>query len=416
MSPAAGHRTICMINAHYLLGGAETVMHQITEGLRKEGFAYEYALPTLGKTLRKPSHVRLLYPRLLNRLRYTRWNSRVEKVWPSDLVQNRNLQRLAKLPRRLFHVHSFTGYADVRTLAALAAQRPLLWTLHCYWGGESLPAGQSTPYPAAWGLAPQVQRPSRTQDDLRSLHEELQPLYAVPLWITTPSAKAARAARLCPELANWQIHHLPNGVDTAAFSADRKQDRDLRHALGLAPEKAVILLVNRDFKIADKGWPMAQEALRALPAAANVQVLLVGQNADWAAQQLPEHLNPVVRDFVADRPEMIRLYETSDIFLFASRRENFPCVILEAMAAGCCVVATPTDGVTEQIHHEQEGLLAADIAGPALISPLKLAVEDASLRQQLGRKARTRVEEEFSEALMVRRYLALYQQMEETAQ
>ena len=36
-------------------------------------------------------------------------------------------------------------------------------------------------------------------------------------------------------------------------------------------------------------------------------------------------------------------------FLFASPAENFPCVILEAMASACCVVATPTSGVTEQI-------------------------------------------------------------------
>jgi glycosyltransferase involved in cell wall biosynthesis len=406
-------RHVSMINAHHFLGGAETVMHQISAGLQKENWGYDFVLPTLGKTFITPPRVKVLYPRWLDRLRYTRLRDIVEKRWPSFVIQSENLKRLSKPGNRLFHVHSYTGYASYQALADLAFQRPVLWTLHCYWGDVRLLGQQEVPYPAAWGLAPQLLRQPNCVDELRSLHEELQPLFAAPLWVTTPSAAAADAVKRCPELNGWHVNHVPNGVRNQSFDPDRKLDKSLKASLGLDPDKMVILLINRDFRIVDKGFLMALEALLALPANSATQVLLVGQNAAWAAQQLPKELRPIAYDFVADRASIIRFYEASDIFLFASQRENFPCVTLEAMAAGCCVVATPTDGVTEQICDGIEGLLAKDISGSALAAPLSRAISDTSLRQRLGRRARERVVTKFSEDLMVRRYISLYQEMEE---
>jgi len=411
----ASSMKVCMMNTNYLLGGAETVMHQIANGIRAQGVSCTLAIPTLGRTLRKPLHVKLLYPRLLGRLRYTRLCGLVERLHPSKPFQNRRLKQMAGWTDTLFHVHSYTGYADIQTLAHLASGRPVLWTLHCYWGSEDLPARQDLRYEAARGLAPQMLRSPKTEAELASLHQELKPLFEAPLWITTPSASAAAAAKRCPELFNWKIHHIPNGVNTTAFSPNRKAERQLLMSLGLNPGELVVLMVNRDFKIADKGFPMALEALRAVSPGAKFQVVLVGLNAKWAASQLPEVCHAVAREFVADRDEMIRYYESADVFLFASRRENFPCVTLEAMAAGCCVVATPTDGITEQITHELNGLLAEEISGPTLIQPLQRAIVDAPLRKRLSSGARSTSEAKFSEAAMVRQFLDLYREMEGTA-
>ncbi len=54
------------------------------------------------------------------------------------------------------------------------------------------------------------------------------------------------------------------------------------------------------------------------------------------------------------------------------------------MAAGCCVVATPTDGVNEQIEHLHNGLLCDTISGNALATQLRRAVEDLPLRSRLA--------------------------------
>jgi glycosyltransferase involved in cell wall biosynthesis len=101
-------------------------------------------------------------------------------------------------------------------------------------------------------------------------------------------------------------------------------------------------------------------------------------------------------------------FEASDIFLFASPAENFPCVILEAMASGCCVVTTPTSGVTEQIDDGVTGLVATGMSGHDLALTLTAALDNAAMRRRLGLAAREQVARSLSLDLMIRRHLDLY--------
>jgi glycosyltransferase involved in cell wall biosynthesis len=82
------------------------------------------------------------------------------------------------------------------------------------------------------------------------------------------------------------------------------------------------------------------------------------------------------------------------------------------MASGCCIVATPTSGVTEQIRHRHSGYIAYRISGPSLGEALREAMDDPNGRAHCAENARRRVEEEFSEATMVARYLELYQSLQ----
>ena len=395
---------VCFINTNYLLGGAETVMHQILKS--SERFVESrLVLPTAGKR-RPDADIDLLYPRFLDRLRYTRYRRCVEKLIPPIPFQSKRLLRLAQSNADLVHVHSYTGYADIKSLAAIATLKPVLWTLHCYWGLGSEFEG-SKRYPAAFGLAPQLLRNPKCAIELQELNDELAPLYKAPLWISTPSASAAEAARRCPELKAWKIHHIPNGISIP--ESVRNGESEVVGRVGY--DRPTILIVNRDFKIEDKGFPIITESLVALPQKTVAKIVLVGHHATWAAQQLPSKFAAVGYEFVASRKKMFELYAHADIFLFASRRENFPCVTLEAMATGLCVVATPTDGVKEQIVSGEHGLLSEQIDGTQLGRKLADAMADQALRTRLGQNARKRVLDEFSEEQMVAKFLDVYEQM-----
>lgn len=138
---------------------------------------------------------------------------------------------------------------------------------------------------------------------------------------------------------------------------------------------------------------------------------MVGWNAEWACAQLPAGVPAVPVGFVADRTRLAALYNMADVFLYASPGENFPCAIIEAMAAECCIVSTPTDGVLEQLEDKRSGLLAADFTGAALASQLAEALARPELRRTLGAAARARANAEFTEAVMVDRHLALYAEL-----
>jgi glycosyltransferase involved in cell wall biosynthesis len=87
-----------------------------------------------------------------------------------------------------------------------------------------------------------------------------------------------------------------------------------------------LLVVNRSFKDPHKGFETIKDALSRIDQK-EVEVTLVGSNSDWAAKDLKGGIGVRTLDYLHDREALDRLYSESEIFLFASPAENFPCVI-----------------------------------------------------------------------------------------
>ena len=81
------------------------------------------------------------------------------------------------------------------------------------------------------------------------------------------------------------------------------------------------------------------------------------------------------------------LIASADILVLPSFAENLPISVIEGMAAGLAVVATPVGAVEDIILHERTGLLVAPGDVEALTAALTRLVEDRSLRQRLGAAA-----------------------------
>ncbi|MEP6668722.1 MAG: glycosyltransferase [Chthoniobacter sp.] len=400
---------ILLVNNQYRLGGAETVVHQL-----RRGFPSARLAVADGKTF--SPEVQSLYPRLLARLSHTRLHSIVEHFAPRDTWTDRAFRRLAEAPCDLIHLHNFHGrYATIESLASVARRKPLVWTFHALWG---VTGGCDHPrdcrrYLDACGDCPQLGRwPLAAHDDTAAkLAAKLAHLAQLPLQVIAPSRWLADIVRTSPVGRNWRVHHIPNAVDAEISTLLQKTARVDR-------ETATILIVNRNFRDEQKGFPIVQSALAATAATLpdrRPHLILVGENSDWARQALAGWSCQSL-GYVADVATLARLHRASDIFLFASPAENFPCVVLEAMAAGSCVVATPTGGVVEQIEHGVTGLLAADISGHALSAALLPALTDVELRKKIGDAARVRVVRDFGEALFLERHRQLYAEILNTWQ
>jgi glycosyltransferase involved in cell wall biosynthesis len=167
------------------------------------------------------------------------------------------------------------------------------------------------------------------------------------------------------------------------------------------------LVVNRNFQDPQKGFAMVREALYAVDPK-GLELTLVGLNSSWAIQQLHSGFQTRDLGYVADRERLAQLYAESDIFLVASPAENFPCVILEAMASGCCVVATPSGGIVEQIADGQTGFLGSAISGEALAEALGRALKSRADLHDFGLRARREVVEKFSEDQMIESHQRVY--------
>jgi len=392
---------VLQVNNQLELGGAETVMHQLHAGLLAHG---DESRICVAHGSGYPHDVTPLYPRVLSRLYHSRFHELTDRLFPRKAWMDRNFKGLAGCDADLIHLHNFHGdYASVASLAYVAGHKKMVWTFHALWGvtGGCDHPGDCTRYQQRCGNCPQLgQWPVGDVDRTREqLAEKLELLSGLPLHVVAPSQWLADIVRASQVGRGWKVHTIPNGVDPSIFAPVERK-----------PEKPNILIVNRNFSDKLKGYPMVEEALSSIDPA-GVRIILAGADTAAAAEALGPRFDCRDLGYIRDRGKLARLYAEADIFLFASEAENFPCAVLEAMAAGCCAVATPTGGVREQIIDGQSGLLASEISGEALGEALRVALADPALRARLGSAARARVIENFTEERMIARYLEVYREV-----
>lgn len=160
-----------------------------------------------------------------------------------------------------------------------------------------------------------------------------------------------------------KVTMLRNGVDLGAFRpvADREAARS---ALGLAGPT----LLSVGHLIERKRNHLTIEALAQLP---DHTLLLVGDGPEKPAlQALADRLGVAARvRFLGVKPqaELPLLYTAADLMVLASSREGWANVLLEAMACGTKVLATPAWGSREAVSRPAAGLVL-DEATPAALA------------------------------------------------
>ena len=91
--------------------------------------------------------------------------------------------------------------------------------------------------------------------------------------------------------------------------------------------------------------------------------------------------------------EVQRLLARAAVVVLPSHREGLPMVLLEAMAQGRAVVATPVGGIPSLIENDVTGLLVPPGDAKALREAIERLLGDPELRQRLGEAARAKVSE-----------------------
>lgn len=91
-----------------------------------------------------------------------------------------------------------------------------------------------------------------------------------------------------------------------------------------------------------------------------------------------------------------QVFENTDICIFPSVWENFPCVCLEAMAAARGIVGSKAGGIAEMLNNGDVGRLIPERSPNKIAEAVAELLEDCGLRMRLGAAARERVLTEYN--------------------
>jgi glycosyltransferase involved in cell wall biosynthesis len=86
------------------------------------------------------------------------------------------------------------------------------------------------------------------------------------------------------------------------------------------------------------------------------------------------------------------LYTGADLFVLPSFFEGQPLVLLQAMASGCCCLASDIAGNRDLIAHRRNGLLHAEGNAAELAGQMAECLASPALRDELGQAARRAME------------------------
>ncbi len=218
-----------------------------------------------------------------------------------------------------------------------------------------------------------------------------------------------------PRVHGAQIRTITNALALAESFPPAAQSRQaLCASLGVRADAVVLATIGR--MVPQKGYPLLLKACAALRQRDGVppfQLIFLGQGeqqAELAAQVRREGLADTVI-FAGFRADVKALLPGIDVVVFSSFQEGLPIALLEAMAAGCCVVATDVGGVPEAVSADREALLVPSGDPQQLADALAQAITQPELRSRLGRAAQERFARDFAVERMVRDYEALYREV-----
>jgi len=237
--------------------------------------------------------------------------------------------------------------------------------------------------------------PGYNPDRFKLLHKLLAPFWSVVAvnaeTIICPSAHLEKLIySINPDIKTTVI---PNGIDTNRFDPNRPRKRQVLVVTRMVERKGVQYLIE-----ALSGWNY------------DFAVKIVGDGPYLPElKNKAENLNVDVEflGYVDNTSEVFKnLFETSEVYVFTSSSENFPVVLLEAMAAGTAIVTSNDTGCAEAVG--DCAMLVPPKNPQAIREALQTLFDDPGLCLDLRSKGRNRVETKFGTDFVTQQYVDLY--------
>ncbi len=210
-----------------------------------------------------------------------------------------------------------------------------------------------------------------------------------------------------------KVVRIANGMTLDDFSQCYDRER-VKFELGWPAQTTVVTFVGRLVHAKGVDWLLEvwQHVSRQCT---HARLLIVGDGAERAALEAQAQALGM-RDTVAlvgKQPDVFKFLAASDIFVLPSRQEGTSNALLEAMSQGLPVVVADDllGGNRGVVDDRQDGHVVKFGDSEAFARVLSQLLQDAGLRQEMGKRARRKIEEKFSIESVANQYCALYHEL-----
>lgn len=247
----------------------------------------------------------------------------------------------------IFKLLSFLKKQKIKTVLTLHAE--FMYTANCGYAGECkqwIEGCAKCPKLREETLSVLFDRTKKSWKKMHDIYRDWNELCIVGCsqWIIDRASN-------CESLKNKKMLTLHNGIDNNRIFYPRKEAKSyIREKYSIAYDKKIILYVAPVFSKL-KGFDFIIDLIKQsseLP----FHFILAGDTVEV------EYDNVTVVGKIANQEYLSKLYSAADVFVIASRDDNYPTVCLEAISCGTPVIGFDVGGVKETIYSGMGSVVA----------------------------------------------------------
>jgi 1,4-alpha-glucan branching enzyme len=381
---------VCFISFEYppnVLGGAGTYSGAVVNGLRRRGV--DVFIITRGnlnncdqRTFRLPTSNVLYWRRLFFITSATSLLKKLDKRWKFDLVHFNEPHIILRKPKV-----------------------PVVSTLH---------STQVNEMKLKW-LHPRTLETVGDIGDviLKSSVGSICDLFTTRATdkIICPSYPFAKLIKSYCFVDEHKIHVIPNGIDLEAIDKIKNNDSSILDKYGLKRDNYLLFIGRLSIL---KGVQYLIKTFRTIKKDySDLKLAIVGTgDSENLLRNLAHGIADIVfTGYVGTPVDKKLLYENCIAVVVPSLYEALPMVILEAMAYGKAVIASDVGGIPMMVKHGKNGFIVKPEDSKSLEKFIRILLENANLRKNLGSFGRKLVENEFTIDKMVGETLKVYESL-----
>ncbi|MGN8071370.1 glycosyltransferase [Mucilaginibacter sp. 22184] len=314
----------------------------------------------------------------------------------------------------IIHLHWINhGFLDPKHIAQIAKlNKPVVWTFHdsnAFTGGCHVRYACDH-YMRECGNCPLLIHEG-DHDISHKIWQQKRKAYDVlDFAVAAPSSWMQASVKNSSLMLEKAVNHIPNTLETDIFKPADK--RRAKQKAGLPTDKFIFLsgfMPSR--KDLHKGTQYLLDSLELLKQrlgvdANQVELVIFGNRGTEGVPDFPfktSFLGTINNDEL-----LAQCYAAADAFLIPSLEDNLPYTVMESLSCGTPVIAFTTGGIPDMVQHEYNGYLATYKSAESFTDGMEWIIKYPN-QELIQQQARQTIMDKFSEEVIARKHIRLYQ-------